>query len=83
MDPRIVCHVRHLVGDDVRSVGEMMTHLKLFVRQLLPSSHESFMSSNRRYFQSRNDIRILMYRERVHLMNGLVDEEILAAKIPS
>ena len=83
MDQRIVCHVRHLVGDAVRSVGEMMTHLKLFVRQILPSSHESVMSSNRHYFPSRNDIRRLMYRERVHLMNGLVDEELLAAKIPS
>ena len=27
----------HLVGDGVQSVGEMMTRLKLFVRQMLPS----------------------------------------------
>ena len=81
IDERVVNHINHMVSEGISNVGEMKRQVKLFVKDLLLSSNKTTQSTNRRFFPSRQDLRKLIYRQRVRLRNGLLDQDFLEVKL--
>ena len=81
IDDRVVNHINHMVSEGISNVGEMIRHVKLFVKDLLLSSDNTTQSANRRFFPSRQDLQKLIYRQRVRLRNGLLDQDFLEEKL--
>jgi hypothetical protein len=80
IDDRVVEHVNYLVNEGVCNVGEMMRHIRLFVKTTI--GHNNIPSSNnRKFYPTRSDIRKLIYRQRQRILNGLLDQDYLELKI--
>ncbi|CAB4017794.1 Calcium-responsive transcription factor [Paramuricea clavata] len=82
IDKRIVRKIEALVGEGVKTVGEMKRHLQQFVKHELFQDNKPCPSKrNRRYYPNNVDIRNHMYRATVKNMLSKIDQENLEKKI--
>ncbi len=80
IDDRVVNHVNFLVDEGVYNVGEVKRNIRMFVKELFTDNTLPGITT-RKFYPSRADIRKMIYRQRQRLANGLVDEQLLAAKV--
>ena len=81
MDKQIVDKIEVLVGEDVKTVDEMKSHLRQFVKHELFPGQMPPPSTNRRYYPTDVDVRNHMYRASVKKLLSKVDQENLQRKI--
>jgi MULE transposase domain len=70
------------VDSGVNNAQELRRHIRLLVSDLF-KPRPLPPTTNRRFWPSRSDIRYLVYLENKRLVNGLLDQELLAKKIDS
>ncbi|KAH3846602.1 hypothetical protein DPMN_088905 [Dreissena polymorpha] len=71
-------HIRHLVNENITQPREIQRNVKMFVKSIFGSRRPSDI--NRRFYPSREEIRKIVYREKKRLMEGKLDQELLAEK---
>lgn len=81
IDKRLVRKIEALVGEGVKTVGEMKRHLHQYVKHELFNGKKCPGKSNRRYYPGNVDIRNHMYRATVKHMLSKIDQENLEKKI--
>ena len=83
IDKRLVRKIEALVGEEVKTVGEMKRYLHQYVKHELFNGEKSPGKSNRRYYLGNVDIRNHMYRATVKHMLSKIDQENLEKKLKS
>nr|XP_047127900.1 uncharacterized protein LOC124808827 [Hydra vulgaris] len=80
IDPRLSKKVINY-ADEIKNVREMRRLLKIFVRNDLFDKSDMPDINNRRFFPSKNIIRVHMVAARKKLQLSLIDQECLLNKI--
>ncbi|KAH3715453.1 hypothetical protein DPMN_058163 [Dreissena polymorpha] len=79
IDDRIINHIKHLVNENITHPRENQRNVKMLVKSIFGSRLPSDL--NRRFYPSREDIRKIVYRKRKRLMDGKLDQQLLAEKV--
>lgn len=81
VDDSIIERIYQLVGEGVRSVGEMERHLKLFVKFQMFAGRTPPDMNNRRFYPTKTDIRNHMYRATQSQRFSKIDQKDLKCKL--
>lgn len=81
VDDSIIERIYQLVGEGVRSVGEMERHLKLFVKFQMFAGRTPPDLNNRRFYPTKTDIRNHMYRASQSQRYSKIDQKDVQCKL--
>ena len=81
IDKRIVLKIHQLVGEGVKQVREMQSHIRIFVKMELFRNQELPPTTSRIYFPKMSDLRNHMYRASIKLKFSKLDQENLEEKV--